>query len=391
MDLVLRSAGSQNIVLRPQGLPFYVPPSTVEAAYVMLYWRVLKVGEAPGVWQLWGKVNPGAGGTIPFNPVADQNVEVSMIPCNASGVAKYADPDKGIRATVLVQRETTAPDVTQVGESMEDTIDIAVSNYSAFAKFRRVRIASDAGMSTILAEVITGNGIDKPPRLYRINRTISLGASVNVAASANGGVASASSVNASGYAAAFANNGDRTGAVWGTNGGWNDGTASTWPDWLEIDFSASHPIETLNLFCLQDAYTSPSTPTLGMTGTLFALTDFVLQYWDGAAWVAFTGGTFATNNNIWVQVILATPITTDKIRVLVNNSQDGVYSRVVELEAWTPTDTTLTETIYVAVAHSSGLGYGAESTPLMLTFAAAGGVGGSSGDADPLEREYTIL
>ena len=58
-----------------------------------------------------------------------------------------------------------------------------------------------------------------------------------------------------------------------------------------------------------------------------------VQYWDGAAWQTILGGS-VTNNTLAKRQFIFTPITTDSIRVLVNSSNDGLFSRVVELEAF---------------------------------------------------------
>lgn len=157
---------------------------------------------------------------------------------------------------------------------------------------------------------------------------------IDVAAAANGGGASASSTFSAGYDPSFAINGDRTGAVWGTNGGWNDATPSTFDDWLEVDFNASYSIGEIDIFGLQDSYTLPTTPTLAMTSTLYGLSSFDVQYWNGSSWVTVTGGAITGNNKVWKQITF-TPVSTTKIRVLVHSSQDGLFSRIVEVEAWT--------------------------------------------------------
>lgn len=156
----------------------------------------------------------------------------------------------------------------------------------------------------------------------------------NVAASANGATASASSTFGAGYEAARANNGNRTGATAGVDGYWNDGTVSTFDDWLQIDFSGSNSINEIDVFGVQDAYTSPTTPTLTMTSALYGLKDFDVQYWTGTSWATVAGGAVTGNNHVWTQFTFS-PVTTTKIRVLIHNTQDALYSRVVELEAWT--------------------------------------------------------
>lgn len=156
----------------------------------------------------------------------------------------------------------------------------------------------------------------------------------NVASAANGGVASASSEHFSGnYPASGTVDGDRLGTNWGAGGGWIDNSPNAFDDWLQVDFSGSNSINEIDVFGVQTNYLSPTTPTATMT-SIFALRDFEIQYWNGSAWVTVTGGNITSNNLVWTRVTFAA-ITTTKIRVLVHASQDGTYSYVVELEAWT--------------------------------------------------------
>jgi hypothetical protein len=112
----------------------------------------------------------------------------------------------------------------------------------------------------------------------------------NVALATNGGSAVASSSFSTGYAPAGVINGDRKGIAWGNGGGWNDGTANTWPDWLEVDFSGSKTIDEIDVFSVQDNYASPIDPTPSTTFTSYGLRDFEVQYWNGSAWVDVPGG-----------------------------------------------------------------------------------------------------
>ena len=159
------------------------------------------------------------------------------------------------------------------------------------------------------------------------------GVTVNVAAQAGGGVASASSSYSSNYSTAGAINGDRMGRNWGRGGGWNDATAGRYPDWLQVNFGTTHAIGEIDIFTLQDNYTSPSEPTQSMTFTKYGITSFVVQYWNGSGWAAIPGGVVTGNNLVWRKFTFA-PITTDRIRVLVNAGL-YTYSRIVEIEAWT--------------------------------------------------------
>jgi hypothetical protein len=157
---------------------------------------------------------------------------------------------------------------------------------------------------------------------------------VNYAASANGGVATASSTTTSGHSTGSAINGDRTGTGWGVpaTGGWNDATADTWPDWLQVDFTRKRSISEIDVFTLQDAYGSPSNPTVEMTFTSYGIVDFLVQYWDGDSWVTVPGGNVVGNNKVWRSFTFPT-VWTDKVRVYVTYAL-GNFSRIVELEAW---------------------------------------------------------
>jgi hypothetical protein len=165
----------------------------------------------------------------------------------------------------------------------------------------------------------------------------------NVALAANGGVTSASSTYDNNFPVRAVNDGDRLGLNWGNGGGWNDETSNVWPDWVEIDFNASYPINEIDVFTLQDNYQNPSPPTLDMTFSLYGVTDFEVQYWTGSIWTDIPGGDITGNDYVWKQFTFAN-ITTAKIRVLIHNSL-GYYSRVIEIEAYrvganpTPTPT----------------------------------------------------
>ena len=156
---------------------------------------------------------------------------------------------------------------------------------------------------------------------------------INVALSANGAVASASSSHLSGlYPAAAVINGDRKGNNWGTlNGGWNDGTRSAYPDTLEITFSSAKTIDEINVITLQNNWqNNPGEPTLDSSCTGEGILDFAVEYWNGSAWVVIQNVT--GNDKAWRQFTFA-PVSTPKIRLVVTASRNN-YSRVVELEAF---------------------------------------------------------
>jgi hypothetical protein len=154
----------------------------------------------------------------------------------------------------------------------------------------------------------------------------------NVALASNGAVAVASSTYGPNYAPAGAINGDRKGLLWSNGGGWNDGTPNAGPDWIEVDFNGAKTIDEINVFSMQDNYTTPVDPTLSMTFGYWGLRAFEVQYWNGSAWVAVPNGSVTANNKVWRQFLFA-PITTTKIRVFITGALNG-YARVIEVEAW---------------------------------------------------------
>ena len=84
----------------------------------------------------------------------------------------------------------------------------------------------------------------------------------NVAASANGGTATASSTSSSrNYAPSGAIDGDRTGANWEAGGGWNDNTRDLWPDSLDVAFSCTKRLRKGKVVTPKETSTSPQEPS----------------------------------------------------------------------------------------------------------------------------------
>lgn len=165
------------------------------------------------------------------------------------------------------------------------------------------------------------------------NATTAATAAINFALPANGGVASASTTYSNNYPVQAINNGDRTGANWGAGGGWNDATNAAYPDWVQIDFNGVKSISEINVFTLQDNYQNPLEPTQAMTFTYYGITAFEVQYWNGSTWVSIPGGAVTGNNKVWRQFNFAS-ISTNKIRVSINNTASLDWSRIVEVEAY---------------------------------------------------------
>ena len=152
------------------------------------------------------------------------------------------------------------------------------------------------------------------------------GTRTNYALTANGGIATGSSSATGAYSAI---DGSRT---WAVGGAWKDSTADAYPDWLQVDFNGTKTISEIDVYTVKDDFNSNVEPSLSTTFSVYGITAFNVQYWNGSAWVTVPNGSVASNNNVWTTFTF-TPVSTSRIRVVINSSLAG-YSRVVELEAW---------------------------------------------------------
>jgi hypothetical protein len=204
-----------------------------------------------------------------------------------------------------------------------------------------------------------------------VNLTVANQDVVNVAAAANGATVTTSSNYSNAFTGRGAINSDRSGAGWGANGVWHDGTLNTWGDWLQVTFSGSKSINRIDVYSPQDNYSDPVQPTSSMTTTTYALTAFEVQYWTGSAWTDVPGGNVTGNTNVW-RAFTFSPITTTSIRVLVSSAAGG-YSRLAEVEAWSPVDAN------VGVKGSilnAWLGGASSTTTIVQAMAGASGTSG---------------
>ncbi|MEP6609799.1 MAG: Ig-like domain repeat protein, partial [Burkholderiaceae bacterium] len=170
-----------------------------------------------------------------------------------------------------------------------------------------------------------GNTASTSPPLSQV---ISASGSSNVALASAGAVASASSNYSAGYPVASLNNNERAGANWGNGGGW--AAANAPPGWVQIDFNGSKTIDRVVVYTLQDGYGSPVEPSDTLTFSVYGITDFTIQGWNGSSWV--TLGT-VSGNNLVKRTVTFTAFTTNQIRVNVTGSLLSVPA-ITEIEAW---------------------------------------------------------
>jgi len=237
-------------------------------------------------------------GIVPVDVTASDNVGVSRVELLVNGT--------------LLASDTLAP----YGFSW-DSSAFAGKSVSLIAK------AYDAA----------GNvGSSSPITVTVSNPTALTGTSVNVALSANGGVATASSVMGVAQLPANMINNERSGAgLLSGGGGWADADAGVFPDWVQINFDGQKTLDHVVVYSVQDNFLNPVEPTDTMTFTRYGLTSFSVQGWNGASWVTLGS---VSGNTLIKRTVSFSPYTTDRIRIVVTAVADNLWSRITEIEAW---------------------------------------------------------
>jgi hypothetical protein len=159
---------------------------------------------------------------------------------------------------------------------------------------------------------------------------------MNVAAAANGGVASGSTIYP-GYPPSAVINGDRTGGFapgTSTPNFWNDNTLATYPDRIRVDFNGHRYISEIKVVTVQDNYQLGTEPTPGQTFTKYGIVDFEVQYLnENDVFVTVPGG-LVTGNNLVIRQFQFTAVRAKAVRIVITKGGPAApeYSRVVEIE-----------------------------------------------------------
>jgi YD repeat-containing protein len=165
----------------------------------------------------------------------------------------------------------------------------------------------------------------------------SAGARTNVALATNGATATAQNYTQDGYYPGqnlhfqpyYANDGVRYMGPAGDHY-WRDEHGL--PSWLQIEFSDLKTIDEVDIYTVRDDYGTQEGPSATQTFANYGVTAFDVQYWNGSGWVTATGGAVSANNLVWRKLNF-TAVSTTKIRVIPNQTVDGV-ARIAEVEAW---------------------------------------------------------
>lgn len=175
-----------------------------------------------------------------------------------------------------------------------------------------------------LSEVL-GDNLEGVRELFSLSQ--------NVALSSSGTNPTASSTYSSDYNVESVNNGITSSDSWGSpGGGWRDGTSSDFPDYLTLTFDKIRSLNKVKIYTLDsDAYPASS----------YGIKDYELQYLISGGdpdnqddWQTYTT---VTENTEGVITHYLSSLSTEAIRLKINDSNDGQWSRIVEFEAYQPT------------------------------------------------------
>lgn len=259
------------------------------------------------------------GSTIRSAQRADDNAYA-----NLSGTSMAGPHVAGLVALIISANPSLAGDVDRIEEIIEQTA-------------AKKTTTEGCGLDTTTQVPNNTYGWGRIDALAAVQEALPevVGPLVNYALTTLGSLPSASSTQSSrNYSVESAFDGERAGGGWEQGGGWNDDTRDVWPDSLEVMFAgAPKTISEVRVYTLQNDFHNPVVPDENTDASVYGIRDFEVQTWNDSIWVTVPGGTITGNTKAMRVITLGTPITTTKIRVLVNMGR-VYYSRIVELEAY---------------------------------------------------------
>ncbi len=184
MSLVARKMRGINLYARDNVRARWYPDPTAPAAWVEV-WAVDT--DKPITFEhakFVGRFSPGQQNVaIDFNPASDRYQELRVVTFSATGVPSVRYLDDAPAVTVLFNRLSSAPTLTQVGASEETLVQIAITDFDPrLVQARQIQIASNntftSGLSDntvegtqAVATAIYVNGIASDTRYARVRHS----------------------------------------------------------------------------------------------------------------------------------------------------------------------------------------------------------------------------
>lgn len=252
---------------------------------------------------------------------------------SSSGSPSLAGAGVTFTATVAGSVPTGSVAFTDGGSAISGCSAVGLPAGSANSKIAACTTSSlSVGTHSIVATYAGdgGNNASSSTALSQVVNASSSGS--NVALASAGAVASASSTYtpSASFPASSINNNERAGTRWGNGGGWIDGTPNAFPDWVQIVFNGQKTINRVVVYSVQDNFTNPAEPSDTQTFSIFGVTDFTVDGWNGSAWTTLAT---VSGNTLVKRTVTFSAFTTDRIRINITNGLNS-YSRLTEVEAW---------------------------------------------------------
>ena len=152
------------------------------------------------------------------------------------------------------------------------------------------------------------------------------------------------------------------------------------PQYIEVKFVSARTIEWLYLiggYRNSAEFAEPSSISTELSTTL---TGFTIQYWTGTSWTAVSELSRVDGTNAWRRISF-TPVTTDRVRLVLPTLAVGQQFVASELEVWTVASDTTPNAFAFAPASSVALSTAVQSgaiTPIGFNAAAPISVSGGS-------------
>ncbi len=174
MDILTAASGGQNVVIWPMALNPPLPDATAAPVLVIVYMKL--VSEPVWDFREAARAAPGSDLKWSHTPDTDEYVDLCTRTFSATGIPDYATPEEAFYAngqTVLFKREIEAPVIGQNKPATADEVEIGITGFTRFARFRRVTVSSNADMSDPLAVLLFDSAdyaAHELPRYFTLSR-----------------------------------------------------------------------------------------------------------------------------------------------------------------------------------------------------------------------------
>lgn len=320
---------------------------------VMQYWNGSTWVDVPGgtftssdkVWIQLKLSQPIETNKIRFTFASNSTSWIRVVEVEAYGTSldtavcacTLTTPQLMNNATVTLDSKTNTASITLVSAVTSQAITCELPGHASSTPTITYSILSDTNkVASLTGNVVTftGNGTvtigvtatmngltTTSQKVFTVNSAVVV-ASINYGLATNGGVVT---VSGSAVAQTACNDGNRS---------YSNGQryrTDVFPTYVQMELNAPTTVDTINVFTQQNS--GNVEPTLDMTTTL-KITPMVIEYWNGTAWVTCEGGVISSSNNVWIQLKLAQPIVTTKIRLRFDTKVGDNWLRIIEFEVW---------------------------------------------------------